>query len=86
MEGDVVGLHLPGPAEALVELVEVGPGVAVVGAEAGEVDVGEEEDVVDDEAGVAAGVTGRCIASIVTPPPRSNTWPSSKPWASGRAL
>ena len=29
---------------------------------------------------------GRCTASTVVPPPRSKTWPSVKPWASGRGV
>ena len=46
------------PPQRLVELVEVGPGVAVIGSEAGEVDVGEEEHVADLETAVAPGVAG----------------------------
>lgn len=45
------------PPQAVVELVEVGPGIAVVGAEAGQVDVGQKEHVVDDQTGMASGMS-----------------------------
>ena len=55
----VAGVLVADLRQARLEVLEVAPHVAVVRAEAGEVDVGEEEHLaVDTEAAVAAGVAG----------------------------
>ena len=57
--------HLADPAvahatQALLELIEIAPGVAAVRAAAGEIDVGEEEHVaLDPEPAVTSRVAGQ---------------------------
>ena len=57
---DVVGgVFVAHPAQALFEVFEVAPGIAVVRTESGQVDVREKEDIAfDSEATMAAGMTG----------------------------
>src|SRR5690606_14175160 len=59
--GVPAGVDLTAALDGGEEALEAAGGVAVVGPEAGEVDVGDEEEAVglDEEAAVAAGVPGQ---------------------------
>ena len=46
-------------------VLEIAPGVAIVGAEAGEIDVGQEEDVARHAQGAAPKAETSCLICLV---------------------
>ena len=85
MEGDVdVGFFLAHPDQALLELLEAAEHVAVVGPEAGEIDVGEEEDPLGDPQTALAAPQKRALKNgfpkpAITYPMSFNTLKSNIP-------